>query len=261
MASSTGHPGAVSRETYWKRRAFVLVGMMLVFAVIAFACRPSAGEDGEPSRSEAGAGASEEPSPSVPPEEPSDAESPSPEEDEDAEAGEDAEGSGEGGAEGEGDEEEGGSGSGSGSGGGSGDVAAPERPEDPCRPQDVVVTFDFAQDKETYGAGEEPGFRVTVVNTAEQVCTVDVGAEAMELRIHSGDDRVFSTADCVSGSSAEERQLRRGVPHEFTITWDRMRSFTDCRDDTRAAGAGWYRANLHGDYVGDTEQLAFQIKA
>jgi hypothetical protein len=259
MASSTGHPGAVSRETYWKRRAFVLVGMMLVFAVIAFACRPSAGEDGEPSRSEAGAGASEEPSPSVPPEEPSDAESPSPEEDEDAEAGEDAEGSGEGGAEGEGGEEEGGSGSGS--GGGSGDIAAPERPEDPCRPQDVVVTFDFAQDKETYGAGEEPGFRVTVVNTAEQVCTVDVGAEAMELRIHSGDDRVFSTADCVSGSAAEERQLRRGVPHEFTITWDRMRSFTDCRDDTRAAGAGWYRANLHGDYVGDTEQLAFQIKA
>ncbi|GAB2483701.1 hypothetical protein GCM10026982_04740 [Nocardiopsis aegyptia] len=236
----------------------MLVGMMLVFAVIAFACRPSSGDDGDPSRSEAGAEPSEAASPSVPPEEPSASESEAPEEDEDAGADEDAEGSGDG----EGDEEEGGSGSGGGSGGGSGEVAAPERPEDPCRPQDVVVTFDFASsDKETYGAGEEPGFRITVVNTAEQTCTVDVGPEALELRIHSGDDRIFSTADCVEGSSAEQRQLSRGVPHEYTITWERVRSFTDCRDDSRAAAVGWYRANLHGDYAGDPDQLAFQLKA
>ncbi|WP_197285773.1 hypothetical protein [Nocardiopsis sp. NRRL B-16309] len=235
---------------------------MLVFAVIAFACRPSSGDDGDPSRSEAGVEPSEEVTPSVPSAEPSDAESEGSEDGEDAEADGDGEDSGDG----EGDEDEGGSGSGSdsegGSGGGSGDVAAPERPEDPCRPQDVVVSFDFASaDKETYGGGEEPGFRITVVNTAEQTCTVDVGPEALELRIHSGDDRIFSTADCVEGSSAEERQLRRGVPHEYTITWERMRSFTDCRDDSRAAAVGWYRANLHGDYAGDPDQLVFQLKA
>ncbi|WP_199725903.1 hypothetical protein [Nocardiopsis sp. Huas11] len=235
---------------------------MLVFAVIAFACRPTSGDDGEPSRSEAGAEPSAEASPSVPPEESSDAESEDAEEDEDAEAEEDAEDSegSEGSGDGEGGEEEGGSGSGS--GGGSGEVAAPERPEDPCRPQDVVVSFAPASsDKETYGAGEKPGFRITVVNTAEQTCTVDVGPEALELRIHSGDDRIFSTADCVEGQAAEERQLSRGVPHEYTITWERMRSFTDCRDDSRSAGVGWYRANLHGDYAGDPEQLAFQLKA
>ena len=233
----------------------MLVGMMLVFAVIAFACRPSSGDDdGDPSRSEAGVEPSEEASPSVPPEEPSEAESEEPEEGEPSEDEEDTEGSGDD----EGDEEEGGSGS----GGGSGEVAAPERPEDACRPEDVVVTFDFASsDKETYGAGEEPGFRITVVNTAEQTCTVDVGPEALELRIHSGDDRIFSTADCVEGSAAEERQLSRGVPHAYTITWERVRSFTDCRDGSSAAGVGWYRANLHGDYAGDPEQLAFQLKA
>lgn len=255
MASSTGHP--VSPETYWKRRALVLAGVMLVLTLIVFACRPNGGDEGETTRSEASAGG--DASPSVSPEDASP--SPEPEEDpseDDASPSEDPSASGEpSDAEGSGG---GGSGGQGGSGGGGG-VAAPEKPEDPCRPQDVVVGFDFAEsDKEVYGAGQKPAFKITVVNTAEQTCTVDVGREAMELRIHSGDDRVFSTADCAEGETREDRQLRRGMPHEFTITWDRMRSFTDCREGTPEAKPGWYRANLHGDYTGSTDQKVFQLK-
>ncbi|WP_316042317.1 hypothetical protein [Nocardiopsis sp. CNR-923] len=98
-----------------------------------------------------------------------------------------------------------------------------------------------------------------MVNTANQTCTVDVGPEAMEIRIHSGDDRVFSTGDCVEGEAADERQLRRGVPYETTFGWDRQRSFTDCRDAT-SARPGWYRANLRGDYAGDTDEVVFQLR-
>ncbi|WP_306367418.1 hypothetical protein [Nocardiopsis sp. CC223A] len=257
MASSTGHP--VSPETYWKRRALVLAGVMLVLTLIVFACRPGGGDEGETTRSDASVG--DDASPSVAPEDPS----ASPEPSDDPSAG-DASPSGDPSAsddpsdaeDSEGEDEGGGGGEG-GSGGG---VAAPEKPEDPCRPQDVVVSFDFADsDKEVYGAGQEPAFEVTVVNTTEQTCTVDVGGEAMELRIHSGDDRIFSTADCPEGETREDRRLDRGVPHEFTITWDRMRSFTDCRESPPAAKPGWYRANLHGDYTGSTDQLVFQLKA
>ena len=259
MASSTGHPGVVSRETYWKRRAFVLAGALLVLAIIAYACRPGGEESGEPSRSEAGLG--EQASPSVAPTEPSEDESADAGDeetgDEDAEPGEDAEGDGE-----PGEAAGGGAGGGGGSGEGGGEVPAPERAEDPCRPQDVVVTFDFAEkDQQIYGAGVDPGFRITVVNTGEQTCTVDVGGEAMEVRIHSGDDRIFSTADCVEGEGAQEHRLSRGVPYEYTVVWERERSFTDCRDGSTAAKAGWYRANLHGDYAGNQSQLAFQLKA
>jgi len=251
MASSTGHPGAVSRETYWKRRAFVLIGFLMVLALIAFVFRPSGEENGEPTRSEAGVDSS--PSPSVPPEDPSAAESAEPT----AEASEGAEESA---SPSPGDEESGGSGGGE---GGEGDgVAAPERAEDLCRPQDVVVTFEFEEeDQEVYGAGSDPGFRITVVNTADQTCTVDVGGAALEVRIHSGDDRVYSTADCLKDGGTEERQLSRGVPHEFTVDWKRNRSFTDCRETSSTAQAGWYRANLHGDYAGDQSQLPFQLKA
>lgn len=253
MASSTGQPGAVSRETYWKRRAFVLAGIMLVFALIAYACRPSGEESGDPTRSEAGI----EASPSVSPPEPSSAESGEPEAEE-SEGEESAEPS-----EGEEAPESGGSpGGGGGSDGDAEDVPVPERPEDACRPQDVVVTFDFAeQDQQIYGAGANPGFRITVVNTEEPTCTVDVGGQAMEIRVHSGSDRVFSTADCVEGEGRQERQLSRGVPHEYTFTWERERSFEDCRESTSAAQPGWYRANLHGDYAGDQSELSFQLKA
>ncbi|MDE3722432.1 hypothetical protein PWG71_13635 [Nocardiopsis sp. N85] len=251
MASSTGHP--VSRETYWKRRAFVLAGAMLLLALIAFACRPGA-DEGEPTRSEAGV--DNEASPSVAPEDPSASPSGEPEEDP-SEA--DASPSGDPEPSDDPSDAEGAGGGGGGSGGG--EAAAPKRPEDACRPQDVVVTFDFAEkDKEIYGSGAKPAFEVTVVNTGEQTCTVDVGGESMEVRIHSGDDRIYSSADCADGESREDRQLSRGVPHEFTVTWDRVRSFADCRDGKPEAKPGWYRANLHGDYVGSVSQLVFQLK-
>lgn len=252
MASSTGHPAPVSRDTYWKRRAFVLAGVMLLLALITYMCRPS-GEEGESSSSQAGM---EEPeaSPSVPAEEPSEPETEEPEddpseedEDEDDEADEDEE-SDEDSEDGDSDE-------------GSADVPAPERPEDTCRPDDVVVTFELADsDREVYDGGSNPEFKVTVVNIAEQTCTVDVGPEAMELRLHSGDDRVYSTADCVEGEATEERQLSQGRPHEYTLTWERDRSFTDCRDSSAKAQAGWYTANLHGDHVGSVDQIVLQLQ-
>ncbi|MFI6578804.1 hypothetical protein ACIBFB_23705 [Nocardiopsis sp. NPDC050513] len=255
MASSTGHPGAVSRETYWKRRALVLAGALLVLTLIAFACRPSAEDDSDPVRSEAGV-ADADPSPSVPPETPSPTASGEPEDG----ASEGAEGDAEGGEDDRDAAESGGGEAAGGSGEDAGAAAAPESPEDACRPQDVVVTFELAdEDREVYGSGAEPEFRVTVVNTANQTCTVDVGPEAMEIRIHSGDDRIFSTGDCVEGEAADERQLRRGVPFETTFGWDRQRSFTDCRDAT-SARPGWYRAHLRGDYAGDTGEVVFQLR-
>ncbi|MET9795919.1 hypothetical protein [Nocardiopsis alba] len=252
MASSTGHPAPVSKDIYWRRRAFVMIGVLLVLALIAYACRPSDGAS-ETSSNQA---AIEDPSasPSVPEEEPSEGRSEEPEEEPSASASPSEEPSEDAGkdddeekAEDEESEE-------------SGEAAAPESPEDACRPQDVVVTFDFAEkDRDTYGGGAGPGFKVTVVNIAEQTCTVDVGPEAVELIIHSGNDRIFSTADCAEGKR-EKQQLTQGRPYEYTLDWDRNRSFTDCRDSSAKAQPGWYKANLKGDHVGNVDQLVFQLQ-
>lgn len=229
-----------------------MIGVLLVLALIAYACRPSDGAS-ETSSNQA---AIEDPSasPSVPEEEPSEDPSEEPEEEPSASASpseEPSEGAGkdddEEKAEDEDSEE-------------SGEAAAPKSPEDACRPQDVVVTFDFAEkDRDTYGGGAGPGFKVTVVNVAEQTCTVDVGPEAVELIIHSGSDRIFSTADCAEGKR-EKQQLTQGRPYEYTLDWERNRSFTDCRDSSAKAQPGWYRANLKGDHVGDVDELVFQLQ-
>src|SRR5699024_12300564 len=125
MASSTGQPGAVSPQTYWKRRALVLAGFLLLVAIIAQSFNFIGGEEnGEPVRGDAGA---EEPTPtpSTTPEEPTEAASEEPEED-----GESDEPSEE-----PSDSREGGDGA---SGGGdSADVRTPERPHDGRRARDV----------------------------------------------------------------------------------------------------------------------------
>ncbi|WP_245646242.1 hypothetical protein [Nocardiopsis trehalosi] len=245
----------MSPETYWRRRVFVLAGLLAVVAVIALSCsRLSSSGDEQSASGPPEASASPSSSPSVAPS-PSPGDSPGPsgddaEEDDPAEAGAGGPGAGGDGA--------GGSGSAGGDGGGAADVPAPQEAGDPCRPQDVVVTVDT--DRSDYAWDAEPELEVTAVNTADQTCTVDVGFSAMEVRITSGDDRVFSTADCVEGDDSDEVELRRGVPHTATYTWDRTRSWRDCRDTQATADRpGTYVATLYGDYTSGAEPAVFRL--
>ncbi|MGI5119163.1 hypothetical protein ACQEU5_06405 [Marinactinospora thermotolerans] len=254
----------MSSETYMKRRVFVLAGILLIVALIAYACSASPSDDGERAAGvspDPGTGASPDSSAS-----PSIAASPSTgagSEDGDPAGDEDAGGSE--GAAGEGGEGSGGGAGGPGAaapaGGGDGgaapDIPAPQRSEDPCRPQDVVVTL--ATDRTDYAWDAQPKIEVTVVNTAEQTCTIDVGPKAMELRITSGEDRIFSTADCVEGRGTDNEQLRRGVPLTTTVTWERERSWPDCREADSQARPGTYVVTLYGDYVNGAEPQVFRL--
>ncbi|WP_344977492.1 hypothetical protein [Salinactinospora qingdaonensis] len=256
----------MSPETYWKRRVFVLAGILVVVALIAYACSVSGSSSDDGNRA-----ANVDPSPdssTSPENSPAPTISvPSSSSDESS-----ADGGGNGGGAGAGG---GGSGSAGGSegGGGSGsggdaaaaaddgeEIPAPQQPEDPCRPEDVVVTVSLDQDD--YAAGEQPVITLDVVNTAKQTCTVDLGPAAMEVRITSGPDRIFSTADCqeqTKSSGSRETQLRYGVPETVTITWDRKRSWEDCRDDEVAARAGTYIATLYSQYDQGAERQVFRL--
>ena len=72
--------------------------------------------------------------------------------------------------------------------------------------------------------------------------TADVGPRTMEVRITSGEDRIWSTSDCVSGEATEIKQLQRGVPWVRSLDWDRRRSSNDCRTGSPAAWPGTYVA-------------------
>ncbi|ASU85740.1 hypothetical protein CDO52_25655 [Nocardiopsis gilva YIM 90087] len=236
---------------------FVLAGLLLVVALIAYACsRPSSSNEDQ-----AAAEADASPSPQAPS---SPSVSPKPAPDRSASpnpsAGEGAKG---GGADGDEGSAAAGSGSGrsKGSGGSEGakSVPVPTKASDPCRPQDVVVTFEV--DKSDYAWDGKPKIEITAVNTGEQTCTVDMGPKNMEVLIKSGDDRVFSTADCAKGDKAVvKKKLERGVPRSRTVTWDRKRSWKECRDaDVDARRPGTYVATLESDYDEGAERQVFRL--
>ncbi|MFG1704882.1 hypothetical protein ACFLIM_16980 [Nonomuraea sp. M3C6] len=118
-------------------------------------------------------------------------------------------------------------------------AARPKRPGEPCAEEDLVLSLQGGKEQ-IYSGGARPTFMVTLVNTGPVMCTADVGPRAMEIRITSGADRIWSTADCVSGAGSEVKQLQRGVPYVRSLEWDRRRSSADCRATPPAALPGTY---------------------
>lgn len=120
--------------------------------------------------------------------------------------------------------------------------AAPRRPGDACDPKSVVVALEGV--KTVYAGTEVPAFRLTAVNTGAVPCTYDVGAGRLEVRITSGSDRIWSSADCVSGTGSSIQMLRRGIPYVGTVVWDRRRSAPKCAGTRSAARKGTYVATV-----------------
>ncbi|MFI6600817.1 hypothetical protein ACIBHX_31600 [Nonomuraea sp. NPDC050536] len=121
--------------------------------------------------------------------------------------------------------------------------AKAKRPGEPCAPGDLVLSMHGSED--VYGPGAKPTFMITLVNTGSVMCTADVGPRALEMRITSGQDRIWSTSDCVSGEGTDIRELPRGIPYVRSVDWDRRRSSTDCSNDRRPALPGTYVSVVH----------------
>lgn len=117
------------------------------------------------------------------------------------------------------------------------------RPGDPCDLRDLVIALQSGQD--VYGRQATPTFLLTVVSTGHLECTVDVGPRTLEMRVTSGGERIWSTADCVAGEGVDRQTLRRGVPYVRMIKWDRRRSGSDCAGRRPPAAPGTYVASAH----------------
>ncbi|MFG3441438.1 hypothetical protein ACGF0J_29695 [Nonomuraea sp. NPDC047897] len=197
-------------DVYWRRRMSVLIAVLVVVAVVAWAC--SSGSDGPQRSSSADSSASATPAAdpllaglrtlALGTASPTPTPNPTPKT--------------------------------------SASSARQKRPGEPCEEADLVLSLQGKQ--EVYAAGAWPNFLVSLVNTGPVMCRADVGPRAMELRITSGDDRIWSTSDCVSGAGGEVRELQRGVPYVRSLDWDRRRSTTDCRADRPTALPGTYVA-------------------
>ncbi|HIZ36019.1 MAG TPA: hypothetical protein H9815_09600 [Candidatus Ruania gallistercoris] len=110
--------------------------------------------------------------------------------------------------------------------------------------QSEAVSLELGSAGGTVAAGSQVEVPVTITNTGQVPCLLDVGNASLELAVTSGDDTVWTTAQCPAGREEQRILLATGAVEERTITWSGRRSAAECPSDTREARAGAYRVQV-----------------
>jgi hypothetical protein len=237
---------------YWRRRAVVLIGLALLIALVAWACTAGGGggddKDKAASSSSAPSGPVEpggSPAPIGPGGNPADTAKPGQGTGSGAPGGTSAGGSG------------GGAGSpvpGAGQNGGNpagGGTAAPGQgvppgagtnnganggnaPADPslggakpCLYQEggnaSLTLRGDRPDRAQYRVGEQVVLTLVITNTSGETCAVNLSPKAATVEVRSGNDHIWSPADCAGNPTPEPVQVLPGksVERRFTFTWTR----------------------------------------
>ena len=126
---------------------------------------------------------------------------------------------------------------------GQGDEQAATSSAAPCTAANLEL--EIAAGRTTYPDGGRPSFAVTVTNTGNAGCTVDVGDASRELLITSGSDRIWSSLDCATGEGASRNLLlAAGKSDSHDATWERLRSDETCSDSLPEPRPGTYKAQV-----------------
>lgn len=113
------------------------------------------------------------------------------------------------------------------------------KPSTPCADKELKVEASTSTIR--YPKGVRPVLIMSVTNTGKFACTRDLGQRARELRLTSGNDRVWSSDDCSPGGAADPVVLKSGERRTFTVNWSRKRSRPGCPAGQPTAAPGTYR--------------------
>ncbi|MER6354853.1 hypothetical protein ABT186_24305 [Streptomyces sp. NPDC001634] len=132
---------------------------------------------------------------------------------------------------------------GSGSGGSSGNQlpagAGSSLPN--CTASAVQLTLQSVHN--TYAPGDTPTFELIAKNSSGSDCKVDLGPKSAVLTITQtgSDDKVWSSADCPSGSGSVLFRVPANDHVTYTVKWDRKPSAPNCATPPAgSASAGTY---------------------
>ncbi len=116
---------------------------------------------------------------------------------------------------------------------------------------DTAIEVTAKADAQTYPPSRRPILTIGVANKGAVACTRDVGQAAREIRVFSGNDRVWSSDDCSPGGGSQVVTLNPGAaPVTFSVTWARKRSAPGCPAGARDVPSGTYRVTgRFGDVV------------
>lgn len=123
-----------------------------------------------------------------------------------------------------------------------------------CNPD--AISLEAITDASEYPATIQPQISMKITNLGAAACTINVGTDAQEYRITSGDDAIWNSRDCQTDPSPQEFTLEPGADNAQStapFAWDRTRSSTTTCDTARpevTAGGGTYRLTV---LLGDIE--------
>lgn len=135
---------------------------------------------------------------------------------------------------------------------------SPARPNGPVTCSDAALRLTTRTDARSYATDVRPRITLTVTNVSRSTCRRDLGGRALEVLVYSGEDRIWSSDDCSTDTTAAVQTLKAGQVLESTVTWARTRSAKGCPTGRPEARPGTYvvRARL-GTLQG--ERTAFQL--
>lgn len=121
---------------------------------------------------------------------------------------------------------------------GSRGVAVPlASPSGSCANNDIVVTPSVTPP--AYG-GKPVVLTMTLTTKRSPACTWTVSADALVVKVTSGEDRIWSTQQCPGAVFKQEVVVRRDAPVSVRVVWSGQRSDDECSRYTDWAMPGYY---------------------
>jgi hypothetical protein len=125
------------------------------------------------------------------------------------------------------------------------------------------VTLSVRSVRNSYGPDDKPELILTVKNTADSACKVDLGPRAAVLTITKadGDKKFWASDDCPAGTGGLLLKVPAGGKVTHTLTWDRSPSAPQCA--TPSAGTatpGTYLVEVKGAQL-TGNKTSFVLKA
>ncbi len=221
MSSIKSPVGPEEPSTYWRRRAAIVVGLLVVLWLAWWLLQTAFGSGGEP--------AAAEPSPS-----PSFGLSMSPSDDPSASASPSA-----------------------GSQPSASPSASPAATAPACADSSIAVAVSTGSASTSVGSGM--ALTMSVTNTGSEACSRDVGAGANEVTITSGSALVWSSDFCNPSTKKDTQVLDPGKEFTTSVTWPGNVTQQTCPDNQPLAQPGSYRAEARNGKV-DSEQVTFTVE-
>ncbi len=133
-------------------------------------------------------------------------------------------------------------------------AATPESTGTPqCAPADLAVTV--GTNASSYGVDDDPNVTLTVTNSSARACEANVGQNALEVRVGSGDTTVWSSDVCYPGGESDTRTLEPGAVFSTSIVWRRVASTDGCPDEPRVEPGTYQVQGRAGDVLSERVEI------